>query len=767
MSSQRLPVPPPLSTSHHKKKTADRYRSEFGLDSNDFGLNGQDFGLSQLKQHKKKQQQQQQDKHRRSLNSTTHTGNNQKHFEYPPQTPLRTPRSKPDQLTATKDTLEAFADDVATLWCGFGGIPVLDEPPSTLTFLRDYVSRSRPCIIRNALMVRDDNPHKNTKKIDKQGSNSISSSTSHLTLVSPTSAVHSHANNNGFTRNSDTRPLHLSLDDLVDIDPELEVVVDATPDGHGDCIRTVLDYQTQQVHRLFITPEQRRMSLREFRKQLRQGRKQLTEDDDNESQESDSDEEPEEEIYDELDGKRIYPLKGTQKSPRRKCSTGFDDILDGCGTAPGVADATQRASGMIASCNAMDDMQDMISSMPFFNDLIDGSNSGGNNSNPNSCSQQGFEVNDNSMVATPPPPPPSVLYYSRQNDCFRTELPSIYKATRHVIPDSLPFAEEAFGTGKPEAMNLWMGDERAVSSMHKDPYENMFYVASGEKIFTLCPPADAPYLYEQDFLSGSFDSQPSKQPSVFPTTAGYEARRRKWTVQTDFHKDNTKEEEEEDDDIRLNHNLHSPQLIHHNFTGNDLEPMCPEAAIDHTNKDNDANKTTPYVRWIEADVNALADPRCEREQRRKFPLLQYAHPIRQVRVQAGELLYLPALWFHRVTQSRETIGINWWYNMQFCSPQWCYFQLLSKLQPRPSAQLPATTPLLDHDDDDDDNNHNQQRTNKDRTALFVESVEEPSSLQFANNFPSSTKAAEAFKNTSQAAEATIRGVLGTIRNNWE
>jgi hypothetical protein len=58
----------------------------------------------------------------------------------------------------------------------------------------------------------------------------------------------------------------------------------------------------------------------------------------------------------------------------------------------------------------------------------------------------------------------------------------------------LLWAEQAFGTGPPDAVNIWIGDERAHSSLHKDPYENLFYVASGEKIFTLYPPSDAAFL---------------------------------------------------------------------------------------------------------------------------------------------------------------------------------------------------------------------------------------------------------------------------------
>ena len=46
-----------------------------------------------------------------------------------------------------------------------------------------------------------------------------------------------------------------------------------------------------------------------------------------------------------------------------------------------------------------------------------------------------------------------------------------------------------------------------------------------------------------------------------------------------------------------------------------------------------------------------------------------------IHVLAGCLLYLPALWFHRVTQTCETVGINYWYDMQFNAKS-CYFHLL-------------------------------------------------------------------------------------------
>jgi Cupin-like domain len=770
---------------NHKQKNAQRYRSEFGLDTNAFGLNGQDFGLTQLKK-----QAQQQEEHRRSLNSTTA-------LEQGPGTP-RTPRqSSSEQLVATKKTLESFADDVATLWCGFGGIPVLDEPPSSLTFLRDYVSRSRPCIIRNALLVRD------ARKNSETGHHGTKAS--HLSLsITPLHPHHQQEQQHArYLPDTQIRPLHLSLDDIVDMDPDLEVTVDATPDGHGDCVRTVMDHKTGKLQRLFVTPEQRKMTLREFRKQLREGRRKMrvqgtpmdekysknnhhdshsehdytsrNDDDGHENDDTGSNSDQDEvELFDELDGKRIYGLKGSKKKPKPS-PINFENLMEGC-TPTNVGRNAGAAGFFMASCNPLDEMQDMISSMPFFNDLIDGSGS---------KEQDGYEVTENtSLVRAPPPPlppPPSVLYYSRQNDCFRNELPTIYEATRHVIPDSIQFAEEAFGNGKPEAINLWMGDERAVSSMHKDPYENLFYVASGEKIFTLCPPADAPYLYEKDFLSGSFDSQPpksSKQTQNNMIFSGTPTRRQKrtWTVKTDFHDNDQSEnnnehgsddDDDDDNDIRLNHNVHSPQLINHNTSGIDIEPIRPEAAAveDLAKKITDARPA--YVRWIEADMAALADPRCDREQMRKFPMLKYAHPIRHVRVQAGELLYLPALWFHRVTQSRETIGLNWWYNMNFCSPQWCYFQLLTQLQVRltfpeqPGFSSPAQSPRVENGhgtyDDEEDDRVGRQKEDEDN-------------IRYTSNFPklpTTAQATKAFDSATQAAEATIRGVLDSYINNWD
>jgi jumonji domain-containing protein 7 len=59
----------------------------------------------------------------------------------------------------------------------------------------------------------------------------------------------------------------------------------------------------------------------------------------------------------------------------------------------------------------------------------------------------------------------------------------------------------------PDAVNLWIGDSRSVTSIHSgesdnsfarfvngpsapDPYENIYCVIRGKKIFTLFPPSE-------------------------------------------------------------------------------------------------------------------------------------------------------------------------------------------------------------------------------------------------------------------------------------
>jgi len=248
----------------------------------------------------------------------------------------------------------------------------------------------------------------------------------------------------------------------------------------------------------------------------------------------------------------------------------------------------------------------------------------------------------NNNKASLEPQQTGVPYYSRQNDCLRQELGPVWEALtqQQYLPATLPWAQEALGGAPPDAINLWVGNERAVSALHKDHYENLFYVASGEKVFTLCPPADAPFLREEAYESGRFE-----------------------------------------------------------WCGASKEWKGHRDALDV-----DEKPTT--VRWIAADVTVAAAQQddattADADSTSSSRLLRrYTHPM-QVHVRTSELLYLPALWFHRVTQTCETVGINYWYDMKFDAPGWCYFHLLQQLDVVVMPAATATATATGDDDDDD------------------------------------------------------------------
>jgi peptidyl-lysine (3S)-dioxygenase / protease len=56
------------------------------------------------------------------------------------------------------------------------------------------------------------------------------------------------------------------------------------------------------------------------------------------------------------------------------------------------------------------------------------------------------------------------------------------------LQPNFDFAEEVLG--EPDARNIWIGDERSVTSIHRDPYENLYLVLRGQKTFRLWAPVD-------------------------------------------------------------------------------------------------------------------------------------------------------------------------------------------------------------------------------------------------------------------------------------
>lgn len=83
------------------------------------------------------------------------------------------------------------------------------------------------------------------------------------------------------------------------------------------------------------------------------------------------------------------------------------------------------------------------------------------------------------------------------------------------IDEDVDWASAAFDK-KPDAINFWMGDSRAVTSMHKDPYENIYCVIDGYKDFILIPPTDIPYVPYKQFDCGNYVNVTPEKFEVIP-----------------------------------------------------------------------------------------------------------------------------------------------------------------------------------------------------------------------------------------------------------
>ncbi|XP_076065754.1 bifunctional peptidase and (3S)-lysyl hydroxylase Jmjd7-like [Oratosquilla oratoria] len=92
-----------------------------------------------------------------------------------------------------------------------------------------------------------------------------------------------------------------------------------------------------------------------------------------------------------------------------------------------------------------------------------------------------------------------VFYIQKQNSNLTDEFQEIMEDTAEEIS----WFSEALGK-EPDAVNFWMGDKRAVTSMHKDHYENIYCVVKGFKDFILLPPTDTPWIPYKKFPAGRY-----------------------------------------------------------------------------------------------------------------------------------------------------------------------------------------------------------------------------------------------------------------------
>ena len=81
---------------------------------------------------------------------------------------------------------------------------------------------------------------------------------------------------------------------------------------------------------------------------------------------------------------------------------------------------------------------------------------------------------------------------SHQSSGLEPELAAFAK----YLETDIPWMNDATGH-EAEAVNLWIGTRHSTTSFHHDPYENIYHVLSGTKMFTLVSPIEGLWLKQR------------------------------------------------------------------------------------------------------------------------------------------------------------------------------------------------------------------------------------------------------------------------------
>lgn len=162
--------------------------------------------------------------------------------------------------------------------------------------------------------------------------------------------------------------------------------------------------------------------------------------------------------------------------------------------------------------------------------------------------------------------------------------------------------------------------------MHKDPYENIYCVISGHKDFILIPPVSYHNVPRRTFPS-----------AIFKTDEATGAMNIEPIINGEFVFIFTFEE----------------------------RSLC--RGVQHYCADT--TKEAVDIDWVDIDP-VTPDTK-------KYPDFKKAIQY-EFRINEGDMLYLPSLWYHHVRQSHKCIAVNFWFDMDY-DARYCYFRMVEEL----------------------------------------------------------------------------------------
>ena len=79
-----------------------------------------------------------------------------------------------------------------------------------------------------------------------------------------------------------------------------------------------------------------------------------------------------------------------------------------------------------------------------------------------------------------------------EDDNLRGEYSRLYTD----VPEHVSWATDCLDAG-PDAINIWIGNSRSTTALHKDNYENIYCQIKGRKCFVLLPSVETPCVNVQ------------------------------------------------------------------------------------------------------------------------------------------------------------------------------------------------------------------------------------------------------------------------------
>lgn len=95
-------------------------------------------------------------------------------------------------------------------------------------------------------------------------------------------------------------------------------------------------------------------------------------------------------------------------------------------------------------------------------------------------------------------------WHVQENDNLRDEYITLFSD----VQKDIPFARIALEKD-PDAVNLWIGNSKSVTALHKDNYENIYVQVLGRKHFTIFPPLCHPCVNEQPLRPATYARGPN------------------------------------------------------------------------------------------------------------------------------------------------------------------------------------------------------------------------------------------------------------------